>query len=366
MIITSYTMKKRTRDLTAHTMLAPSASASERGFVSIFSVLIIMAVLTLIMVGFSQIVRRASVSNINDQLSTQAFYAAESGVNDTITYLNGLTTIPNKTTCKGAPFTSAPFTGYDNNLDANLNVGYTCILINASAPDIRYSSVELEGSAAPRLARLESSTGTVPETMEITLDAKDGNGTVANGVGLKPQAGRLASDIGILRVDIVPTSGDMLRDSLVNGTYSFFLNFNDSGTGGKHRVRKGIESGEMVSARCAPPSGPCKAKIELKDPVASTYVLRLQAIYSPLNVVIDNVEDTSKNPVILKNGQVVVDSTGQANGVYRRIQVRLPTLSGLSPSFSLQTGDSICKRLLVAPLPEVSNTDSVDPACQIN
>src|SRR5690349_2098676 len=56
--------------------------SGQQGFVSIFAVLIIMSVLTLIAIGFSMVSRQAEKNTLDDQLNTQAFYAAESGIND--------------------------------------------------------------------------------------------------------------------------------------------------------------------------------------------------------------------------------------------------------------------------------------------
>ncbi len=313
------------------------------GFVSIFSVLIIMAVLTLIMVGFSQVVRRASVSNLNDQLSTQAFYAAESGVNAAIEYIKTNPTAADKTSCTSG---AGPTAG-STNLDSTLQIGYTCVLINKSAQDIRFSSVPLQGTAAPKIVAFESASA-VPTAFDITLGSTSGSSTVSNtGPGdLPPESQRPPTVLGMLRVDMVPTNGSLDRATLVSG-YTFFVDFSSSVASTSGTVFKGIKSGDLIRVKCTPPSA-CKATINLDSASSTAYMMRLQSVYSPVKVTIDNVTSTA-GAVKLINGQTIVDSTGQANGVYRRVQVRLPTSSSLSSSFSLLTADSICKRLEVAP-----------------
>ena len=329
-------------------------SRVEQGFVSIFSVLIIMAVLTLTMIGFSAVVRRAQTSNLNSQLSTQAYYAAESGVNAAISYLEtaGVAAAdkPNCATGSGGQ----PVTG-KSNLDSTYDVGYTCVLINKSAQDIRLSNVPLQGEAAPKIVNIESSSSaSLPALFDIKLGSTTGNSTIATDSTFN--AARKSTDIGILRVDMVPMNG-LDRTSLANGTYTFFVNFNASGTAGVKQVNPGAASGEVINASC--PAAPCTATIKLAVPSAQAYTLRLQSIYSNVSVVIDSVKDQSGTAVTLVNSQSLIDVTGHANSVYRRVQVRLPTASNLTSSFSLQTADSICKRM------NVTSTGADDIACGI-
>jgi hypothetical protein len=318
---------------------------NNNGFVSIFSVLIIMSVLTLIMVGFSQVVRRASVSNLNDQLSTQAFYAAESGVNAAITYLK-TAGAADKTSCNSGP-AGSPTTS-TTNLDSALQVGYTCVLISKSAPDIKFSSVPVQGTAAPKIVTLDSgNAANIPTGLDVTLGSTSGSAFVSASSGgeLPQESSRPATVLGMLRVDMVPTSGSLDRAALSNG-YTFFLDFSTSGTNGSANVYKGVQAGELVRVKCA--AAPCKATINLNNSGSQAYSLRLQSIYSPLKVTIDKVTGPA-GAIKLVNGQSIVDVTGQANSVYRRVQVRLPAEGNLSTPFSLLTADSICKKLEITP-----------------
>jgi Tfp pilus assembly protein PilX len=54
----------------------------QAGMVAIMVTMILMIVISLIVVGFAQISRRNQRQALDRQLSTQAFYAAETGVND--------------------------------------------------------------------------------------------------------------------------------------------------------------------------------------------------------------------------------------------------------------------------------------------
>src|SRR5581483_12189470 len=81
---------------------------SQSGMASFLIVMIMMVVITLIILGFSQVTRRNEREALDRELSSQAFYAAESGVNVTTSKIaayvktNGYTTLPDKTTCPNA------------------------------------------------------------------------------------------------------------------------------------------------------------------------------------------------------------------------------------------------------------------------
>src|SRR5258708_5693843 len=56
--------------------------SGQQGIVSIIVTIILMLVLTLIVLSFAKVSRREERNALDRQLSTQAFYAAESGIND--------------------------------------------------------------------------------------------------------------------------------------------------------------------------------------------------------------------------------------------------------------------------------------------
>src|ERR1700722_1988557 len=56
---------------------------NEQGFASLVIALVIIVVIALITVGFAQLSRREQQTALDKQLANQAYYAAESGVNDT-------------------------------------------------------------------------------------------------------------------------------------------------------------------------------------------------------------------------------------------------------------------------------------------
>jgi Tfp pilus assembly protein PilX len=343
--------------------LKPQTSSSQ-GFVSIFSVLIIMSILTLIAVGFSNVTRRAQQRVLSNQLNIQAYYAAESGVNEAIEKVKvaiAANTPYAKNTCQ------APLDGYsyNNNLDAGLNVGYSCVLINNQDPKLVFTNVPLEGSSSAQTTTFKLSTGLAPKAFDVTWDQPGGGSRVIpNSTSLLPLA--TWNNIGIVRIDLIPLDLGLDRSTLATQGFSFFLYPTSSGSipAGVQTVVNGPADQDGVAfIRCA--TAPCTAHMQLSPATAKVYKLRLQSIYAPVDVTISNGVDVNGTAGSWTDGQAVIDVTGKANDVFRRIQVRIPlNANGATPAYALQTADSICKRL--AALPGNTTTDSVDNSCKAN
>ena len=58
--------------------------SDESGMASIIVTLIMSVVITLIVLGFAQVSTREQSNALQNQLSTTAYYAAESGINDVV------------------------------------------------------------------------------------------------------------------------------------------------------------------------------------------------------------------------------------------------------------------------------------------
>lgn len=335
---------------------------NDRGFISIFSVIIIMAVLTLVAVGFSNVTRRAQRRTLDNQLNTQAFYAAESGINDARAVLATNNSLV-KTECQG------PTAGFNYTLDAAVDVGYSCVLINTRTSDLIFNSIPMEGSGNAKVTAFESSNNAVINSFDITWDATgSAAGTAAISSdptlvfpNLFTPSTSWGSKLGVVRVDLVPSNGSFARDVLATGTYTFFLYPLNTAAGSSHTILSGTANqGVLLPVKCAAAVSPCSATITLGGATnSSKYFMRLQALYSSVQVTVKNVKDAASTALTLQNGQAVIDVTGRSSDVYRRVQVRLPVLTnGVTASFTLQTADSICKRLLGAPAPTGSTNSA--------
>src|ERR1700735_2299515 len=124
----------------------PKLKNSQAGFAAIVIAIVLIIVLSLITVGFAQLMQNNQKQALNKQLSSQAYYAAESGVNDAENAIaaaaqNGDTL--SKTSCLNGVSASPGTDGTDyNGLYFNSQVGtstgasYTCLLINPDPKDV--------------------------------------------------------------------------------------------------------------------------------------------------------------------------------------------------------------------------------------
>ena len=333
--------------------LAAKSSRSD-GFVSIFVVLLIMMVLVLVTTGFSNVTRRAQRRTLDNQLSTQAFYAAESGINDAIARLNSGTAsgLTPKTDCQ-----SSEPTFFDYTIDTTLNVGYSCVLINPKPPLLSFSNVPVSGYGAPIVLPFEPEGG-FNGNFDITWSSASGVGAIpTSSTPVFENVVDWGTKLGLVRVDIVPVSATLGRSDVATGTYSFILYPSSAGTSTVASISSGTANqGQTAMIQCGAIATECTANIRLIDPKAtattSKYFIRLQSFYNATSIKVENVENSSGVKTVFANGQAIIDVTGQASDVYRRVQVFVPidkqgARSAYNPSYALETADSLCKVILV-------------------
>lgn len=312
--------------------------------------LIMILVISMIVIGFSQIVRRNQREALDQQLSTQAFYAAETGVNDIANiikanYTNGVA-LQAKTDCNN----SGQYAGLSPNLSDG--VSYTCVMVDPSPSSLMYSSVDMQSSTV------------VPMNFSQNLSSlnfkwsSDGSGTSTNvgdcnasGTNLPPTTSWNCS-FGVLRLDLVQLNGTPLTATgLDDRTITFFFKPSNSSTIPTVSSFTG-QRVYIVPSTCGG-DGICSGKVNFSSSAQSTsYYARMNAEYREVKSL--NITGTLSDGSIAEfNGaQVMVDSTGKAQDQLRRISVRIPlTDSGteLLPSNLIQSAGSICKRYEIAP-----------------
>jgi hypothetical protein len=338
---------------------------NQSGIVSFVVTLIMMLVITLIILGFAQISRRESEQALDRQLSTQAYYAAETGVNDAkkaiIDSVNAGTGIQPKGDCGTTP-------AYPANpvLDTTSQVEYTCLLIDTSLPEL---TVDLKASGDSENIPYEPAGGVAtnllinwapvatPTTAAYTQC--DGNIPPLTPGGYFDKAGPGGWDCpyGVLRMDIVKTAdalGTPVYDRAVMLANQKTVFFFPTRTGGS-TAAYGTLNGRVQSMNCQINTD---CNVTVTGLPAGKFALRFNAVYQDGTVIVR--AENAGNPVNLNNGQVLVDATGKARDVLRRIQVRLPLGStSKSPDYPLESGSSVCKRFEVQP-PNISNSTGIN------
>jgi len=321
-----------------------SLQRNQSGMVSIMVTMILMIVMSLIVVGFAQVSRRNQRVALDRQLSTQAFYAAESGVNDAREFLKGVadpSLVPAKTGCTdnvGGYYASLP------NRTLSSGVTYSCLLINPTPTVLQYNNIGEQGTVVP----LISATGAAINTITLEYQAKNASNTPTANCPttiknqFKPSA-NWNCEYGVLRFDLVDVSGNKDANGYQAATMTSFVVPIKSGS-----TTASFSPGNntLIGTACTDTS----CKLTINSGLGGTqYYMRVSSLYkeSTMNI-------SAAGPggnVKLANAQVIIDATGKAQDVLRRIQVHMP-LSGLTsnnqlPDNAIQTTDSICKRFSI-------------------
>lgn len=318
-----------------------SIRANQQGMVSILVTMILMIVMSLIVLGFAQNSRRNQRETLDRQLSTQAFYAAESGVNDARDLITKSTSVPpSKTSCTDAGTGGFYQSLLDNStIDATHNVSYSCVLIDPAPKQLDYDSVSTTGTVVP----IFSGTGGSFGSIDLTWQSKTGSTTPTNNCPSSYTAGNniftptanWTCGYGVLRLDLVPVSGNVTASGLQSATRTIFAV--PTRTAGTNTYSFTGDGNSVIGVKCTDTS----CTLNVKDLGGSQYYLRMMSIYQDVSMKITS-------SLGLSGAQVVIDSTGKAQDVLRRIQVHLPiSVNGSKnqlPDNALQSTDSVCKK----------------------
>lgn len=318
--------------------------ASEAGMVSIMVTMILMIIISLLVLGFAQVSRRNQRQSLDRQLSTQAFYAAESGVNDTRNLISNAldsgTVIPPKNSCTDTG------NGFYSSLNKNLtgNVSYSCVLVNPSPKQLSYNSITQNGTVIPMI----SGNGANFSEVTIKLTTKTGSTTPSNGckttiTNVFTPTTTWTCGYGVLRFDLVPVTGNKSTADLQSQVRTVFAvpftpNVN---AGGSYNF---ASQGNVVRGMAC---NNTECSITIAGLSVDKYYMRVQSMYQDVALTMTG-RDSNGADATFNGAQIVIDSTGKAEDVLRRIQVHIPSNGDGNknqlPDNALQSTDSVCKR----------------------
>jgi Tfp pilus assembly protein PilX len=321
-----------------------SARRDQRGVVSITVTMILMVVLSLLVIGFAQVSRRNQRQAFDQQLSTQAFYAAESGINaarNAIKLAGVGAAVPAKNSCTTG---TGVFASLDGKVKDDSGVTYSCLLINPAPNTLTFNngSINDKSTVIPlnaatgeltsiRLVWYPSKANTMPDCPDSSLKAFTHKDSWACGYG-------------VLRFDLVPITSSMSVNSVSDAAMSTFA---VPTKGGNNTMAYAPGSGnDTKDVKCT--NDQCELTITIAPGSASMY-MRIRSIYLATEK-LEISGATASGPVGLTGAQALIDSTGKAQDVLRRVQVRVP-ISGSNRNqasdYAIQTRDSLCKRFAV-------------------
>jgi len=347
----------------------------QAGMVSILVTMILMIVISLIVLGFAQVSRRNQRQTLDRQLSTQAFYAAETGVNDVRDILGDAlsagTTVYAKSTCglpSGAAGAQYARLSSDAQISSDGSVKYTCVMVDPAPKTLVFGDVGTTSIVVPAI----SGSGNPLTTLKLVWHTKDDTTTPTNNCpnttnNVFSTVSNWQCGYGVLRVDMVPTNGTFNASDLQNRTMTSFMVPQRPGSPGAVSSVGFSTGGANNRPGVACTNANCTMTITGLS--SNQYYLRISSTYKNAANLQISATDAS-GAVGLSGAQAVIDSTGRAQDVLRRIQVHVP----LTPSsqnqlsdYAIQSTDSICKRFVVMGglfNSVVSGVSSTNPLCQ--
>ncbi len=328
--------------------------SNESGMAAITVTLIILGIVTLIAVGFANLMRREQRQALDQQLSTQAFYAAESGVNIARDAVDAAIASNDVLEINDCAANNSPIASGGGAIGVNTNVSVSCLLIDTT-PDILSKKLDTTDSSwvtkvqsanGQQIDRIVISWGSTDNSAPFVTDAASINGNllVPNGSG----PNKWGNTTGVVRAMLIPDTTD--RDDLVAQSFHAFLYPNDasvvSGVNSTAYNTDRTAQGKFLKGNCDTNGAPNPCSVEITNVSRASAFLRLKAIYNGVNVTVQAFAAGSNTPLELANAQAEIDATGKAADVLRRIKVSVPLTTGSSvyPEFAVEAFESICKR----------------------
>jgi Tfp pilus assembly protein PilX len=370
----------------AHKNQTKNLKWDERGFASIVIALILIIVLSLLTIGFAQLARREQQTALAKQLADQANYAAESGINDayydithndpatvSLAYPNGYPYIYDNTASGGG--TNASSTQcmsvsnpnartYKNKqaLAASAGVSYSCLLVDLQPPAIKYDDVASQSSRY-----LTFNTDAVADSFTFFWGSTTGRNTFppTTGAGFQPIGSW--SWPSVLQVSVTPLSLGTDRATLIKNTFSAYLYPASGGVNSiAYNTSDSVTEGSTLTGHCNTATSaqfPCQATISGLTGGTGPYLIHIVNYYDTSDINIDGQCGVSPVACHFIDGQAVVDVTGRAKNVLKRLQEHIPIHPNAPVPSDAIEGLNVCKRFDV--YPNTTMPDSL-PGCDLN
>ncbi len=355
-------------------------SANQKGLVSLTVTIIIMIVITLIVSSFALIVRREQKRALDRQLSSQAFYAAETGVEDAIEAMSYPVPDPpnpsyrltdNVTDCTGPDSFFTKTAALQYNPVISENIEYTCVLVDQDVEEWNTASVNPEDGSFVVPVKVRPGGDTI-DKIRVSWQEKDSNTNAGNFQQNFPALPQGGMPVPMLRVTVLPgfdpsiNGGTLSRADLETGMHTMFL-YPQAGAPNTHGnityVAGGPDhdsQGSFVVGHCntvhTDTQLPLHCNVDIGGGAMTAiprheYFVHIQPLYQSASVSVQALNGSDASLPLI-DSQAVVDVTGKAADVLRRIQVRVPigegeavrNLSSILPPGALVSEEAICKK----------------------
>lgn len=304
----------------------------QKGFVSIIVAATVMILLSLITIGFTRIMQREQREALDRQLTRQATYAAESGINTVWKYIQEDGVEEEKKECSytdgdvyrldngsyieidGTPdYTPSAF--YDED-DDSAAIQVTCILYDKNPTTV----VNQVGENQETIFPFEEKDDENFDTITISWrgeSAVNYDSSCTNGAGYEFPASH--SGTPVLKLDLTNTSS-FSRNALASRTNYLYLIPCNSGptsislSNSRQIYKTNIDCDD---------EGICSVTLDVSALNSSSFFVRHKLFYDSGEISMGGVNALGDNAEI-KRAQSVIDVTARATDVIRRLRVHVP------------------------------------------
>lgn len=351
---------------------------NEQGFASLVIAFILIIVLGLLTIGFAKLARREQQSALDKQLATQAYYAAETGVNDAISdiknnYISSTATPNSATKCiQPSDLKNSNAKTYHPVINQANGVLYSCLLVNLAPQTLVYGGVQPGAERNVLFTPKMQTAGYISITVDwhtaSTVNPNNAFPTTYSGF-LNAPSWSNNKYVGVLQLGLtyLGSGTGLTRSQLINDTYTSYLypsKVNDCPVGNTNNScdfsqRLVTKQGPILKGGCVSglPTTCSVTIINIPYNPGDSYLLHFLDFYDPSDITIRG--QGPIGAIAFTNAQNQIDVTGRARNVLKRIQVRIsPTPPTTAPD-SIQV-QNICKRQETAPL------NTIDPTVNPN
>jgi hypothetical protein len=322
-----------------------SVASNQQGFASLVIGLVLVLVLALLTVGFAQLTRHEQQQSLGNALSTQAYYASESGINDAVKAIKSgtlTTSTPNVNTnnCLTLPLPGTT-SNVINTTDA---VSYSCVLLSLQTGDLQFGNVGVEGAET-----MVFNTTAPLSTLTVDWGSADAHVNFNTPFPSFKPVNSWTAFPGLLQFSITPLTNPT-RANLLNNSFMAYA-YPKSGVG-PNQVNYSTAAnaqGAIVSGQCAATNTPyaCKMTIRNLPGAGGPYLIHFLNFYDASNV--DITGTTAAGAATFVGGQAQIDVTGKAQDVLKRLRVRVPLDSNTNFANYALEAQNVCKRLQTQP-----------------
>jgi Tfp pilus assembly protein PilX len=338
---------------------------NESGLAAFMVTSFIIIILSIVVLGFSQNTRREQRQALDRQLSSQAFYTAESAANETAKALKTNGSLPDsKNNCSETTLPAS--------LDIDNTFSYSCVTWDKTPTEIKKDNVDDNGV----VYSLQGRDNSPIRDVTIKWKSKAGNnisGCESANISNTSQpnfndyitsSGGRGCDIGLLRLQLIPYEAGATRDILDRDAYTVYVAPTKTSAEASSSpiyktntpLNKSSQS-NLYYALCSS-DGTCQMTIE-QLPIDKPVFIFAKSYYRKSDIEISG-RRINGSAAEFQQAQHLIDVTARANDIVKRVKVYAdiaPTYS--RPGYAVQSVNGICKNINVWPTgSEPSSTSS--------